>query len=196
MSTRLNAVPALLGMSFLAIGGCENGVKNMYEQPKYKPLAASRLWEDGRASRPLEPGTVIHSTGALAGTTSGRLGLTDSAGRAPASVTPASLQRGRERYEIYCVPCHGLTGDGNGYLTLRGFPHPPSYHGERLRGAPDLYLFDVITHGYGAMYPYADRLSRDDRWAIVAYVRALQLSQHASLQQVPSEERARLEALP
>lgn len=74
MSTRLNAVPALLGMSFLAIGGCENGVKNMYEQPKYKPLAASPLWEDGRASRPLEPGTVIHSTGALAGTTSGRLG--------------------------------------------------------------------------------------------------------------------------
>ena len=195
MSTRPGAVRALLGMSLLA-GACENGVKNMYEQPKYKPLDASPLWEDGRASRPREPGTVIHSSGVLAGTTSGRSGVPDRPPGTEATYTPASLQRGRERYEIYCAPCHGLTGDGNGYVTLRGFPHPPTYHSEQLRGAPDLYLFDVITRGYGAMYSYADRLSPADRWAIVAYLRALQLSQRATLAQVPLEERARLEASP
>jgi mono/diheme cytochrome c family protein len=174
------------------LAGCENGMRDMYDQPKYKPLAASTLWEDGRASRPLEPGTVIHSEGALAGTSSGRLGATVS-NDGEASFTAISLQRGRERYDIYCSPCHGLKGDGDGYVSRRGFPRPPSYHNEQLRSAPDLHFYQVITNGYGTMYPYADRLSPDDRWAVVAYVRALQLSQHAALEQVPAGVRMRME---
>ena len=185
-----------LAMSLCALAGCENGMKDMYQQPKYRPLAASTLWEDGRASRPLEPGTVIHSAGALAGTSSGRLGVPDPTRSAEPVFTAALLQRGRQRYDIYCAPCHALSGDGNGYITERGFPHPPTYHSQRLRDSPDIHYFEVISHGYGTMYPYADRLSPEDRWAVVAYIRALQLSQHAQLNQVPRAERARLEAEP
>jgi mono/diheme cytochrome c family protein len=112
----------------------------------------------------------------------------------PLSMSAATLARGRERFEIFCAPCHGPLGDGDGLVARRGFPHPPSYHSERLRNAPDAHFFGVITHGYGAMYPYADRIAPADRWAIVAYIRALQRSQHASLADVPETERKRLEA--
>lgn len=189
-------VRSFFAASLLVLAGCENGMRDMYGQPKYKPLAASALWEDGRSSRPREPGTVVHSGGALAGTTSGRLGAAGPDHDQQATYTVVELQRGRQRYEIYCSPCHGLRGDGDGYITRRGFPHPPSYHSERLRGAPDLHFYEVITNGYGAMYPYGDRLSPEDRWAVVAYVRALQLSQHASLQQVPASQRLHLQVSP
>jgi mono/diheme cytochrome c family protein len=194
MSHSLSLRRIFIAATFVVIAGCENGTRDMYDQPKYKPLGASTLWEDGRASRPLEPGTVVHSTGALAGTSSGRFGAIVPNYQEQASFTVNALQRGRQRYEIYCSPCHGLEGDGDGYITRRGFPHPPSYHNDRLRSAPDLHFYQVITNGYGTMYPYADRLSPDDRWAVVAYVRALQLSQHAGLEQVPAEERMRLES--
>lgn len=197
MRGALPAACRALALSALPLmAGCENGMKDMYDQPKYKPLAESTLWPDGRASRPLEPGTIIHSAGTLAGTSSGRAGLADGPPRARSHYTLAALQRGRERYDIYCSPCHGLTGDGNGYVTLRGFPHPPSYQDARLRAAPDPYLFAVITGGYGAMYPYNDRLAADDRWAVVAYIRALQRAQDAQLNDLPAEARARLEATP
>lgn len=190
---RLLCTVCALGL--LASPGCENGLKNMYNQPKYKPLEASALWRDGRASRPLEPDTVVHSAGILAGSTSGREGLTQEA-MSQSTYSLGALQRGRNRYDIYCAPCHGPTGDGNGYVTLRGFPRPPTYHSDRLRAVPDAYLFDVITRGYGVMYPYADRLAPQDRWAVVGYLRALQLAAHASLADIPQQERTHLEASP
>jgi len=103
----------------------------------------------------------------------------------PPPVNAAFLARGRERYTIFCSPCHGLTGYGNGMIVQRGFPTPPSYHSARLRAVPGRHIFDVITNGYGVMYSYAARIPPRDRWAIVAYVRALQESQHAKLADVP-----------
>jgi mono/diheme cytochrome c family protein len=185
---------ALVAAALICGAGCENGMKNMYEQPKYTPLAASPLWADGRASRPLETDTVVHSAGAIAGASSGRRDLS---GPEPvhAQYAPAALQRGRNRYDIYCAPCHGLTGDGAGYVALRGFPHPPSYDSERLRAVSDAYVFGVITHGYGAMYAYDERIPPRDRWAIVAYVRALQLAARSPIADIASDQRSRLESL-
>ena len=108
----------------------------------------------------------------------------------------ALLARGRERFNIYCAPCHSVAGDGDGMVPARGFPHPPSYHSARLRSAPDRHFYDVISHGWGVMYPYAARVAPRDRWAIVAYIRALQLSQNATLDDVPAAERAALEKMP
>ncbi|HET7401270.1 MAG TPA: cytochrome c, partial [Usitatibacter sp.] len=105
----------------------------------------------------------------------------DDASAMPYPVTLALLQRGQERYGIYCVPCHSPLGDGDGMVARRGFPHPPSYHIDRLRRAPDRHFYDVITNGYGVMYAYGDRVAPPDRWAIVAYIRALQRSQGARL---------------
>jgi mono/diheme cytochrome c family protein len=180
----------------LLLGGCENGMQDMYRQPKLTPLAAAPLWPDGRAARPLEADTVAHSAGTLAASSSGRAGqLTDEA-ESRGIYTRAALERGRQRFDIYCAPCHGFTGDGNGYITERGFPHPSSYHIDRLRAAPDSYFFGVISRGYGAMYPYADRVTPEDRRAIIAYIRALQLSRHAVLEALPPTDRARLGATP
>jgi mono/diheme cytochrome c family protein len=101
-------------------------------------------------------------------------------------LTLALLERGQQRYRIYCTPCHSELGDGNGMVVQRGFPHPPSYHSDRLRQASTQHFYDVITHGYGAMYSFAARVAPDDRWAIAAYIRALQLSQHASAADIMS----------
>jgi mono/diheme cytochrome c family protein len=224
---------AVLGSVGVAVmlGGCERTFRDMYDQSRYKPLAASRLWSDGRASRPAVDGTVARSEGALAGATSGRAGslapvptvpplasIRDDLRPAretastPASSAPAAqpappegafamppmtaelLERGRERFDIFCAPCHSIAGDGDGFIVRRGFPAPPSYHVDRLRNAGDAHLYAVITDGYGAMYPYARRLVPADRLAVVAYIRALQLSQHAPLDAVPGDVRARLEA--
>ncbi|HXF09764.1 MAG TPA: cytochrome c, partial [Desulfuromonadaceae bacterium] len=106
------------------------------------------------------------------------------------------LERGRQRFEINCAPCHGETGDGNGIVVQRGFPAPPSYHIDRLRDAPAGHFFDVMTRGYGVMFSYASRVSPEDRWAIVAYIRALQLSQHTTIADVATNELTRLEAAP
>lgn len=111
----------------------------------------------------------------------------------PPPVTMALLKRGQQRFNIYCSPCHGRTGEGNGMIVQRGFPHPPSYFSERLRDAPNQHFYDVITHGYGVMYPYSDRVSPPDRWAIVAYIRALQASASASPSDVPADKRGALQ---
>jgi mono/diheme cytochrome c family protein len=111
----------------------------------------------------------------------------------PPPVTLALLQRGRERFDIHCAPCHGLDGTGNGMIVRRGFPHPPSYHTAKLREAPIQHFYDVITNGYGVMFPYAARVNPPDRWAIVAYIRALQASTVASLADVPPEIRQTLQ---
>lgn len=178
------------------LSGCERTFRDMYDQPKLKPLAESPVWTDGRGSRPSVEGTVARSMGAFAGSTSGRRqGVTEDVEAMPASAMSADLlARGRERFDIYCSPCHGYGGDGDGMVVRRGFPAPPSYHIDRLRNAPDAHFYDVITHGYGAMYPYATRVPPADRVAVVAYIRALQLAQHAPIALVPSQARAALEA--
>ena len=201
----------------VTLAGCERSFRDMYDQPRYKPLAASPLWPDGRASRPPVEGTVAHAEGTFAGSSSGRLsppppepavpplaGIRDDVRpQAPAAtaatpfampaITSSLLARGRERFDVFCSPCHSIAGDGDGFVARRGFPHPPSYHTDRLREASDAHLYAVITHGYGAMYSYATRLPPDDRLAVVAYIRALQLSQHAPLAAVPPPQRAVLE---
>ena len=111
----------------------------------------------------------------------------------PPPVTLALLERGQERFRIYCTPCHSELGDGKGMIVQRGFPPPPSYHTKRLRDAPTQHFFDVMTHGYGAMYPVSDRVPEADRWAIAAYIRALQRSQNATLAQVPASDRGALQ---
>ncbi len=172
-------------------------MRNMYDQPKYEPLAESSLWPDGESARAIEPGVVARSAGTFAASSSGRRGeLAQPAPTAPRATIDA-LRRGRERYDIYCAPCHSVSGDGDGMVVRRGFPAPTSLHAAPMRAASDTHLFDVITSGYGLMYPFADRIGPADRWAIVAYVRALQLSQHASVRDVPqSEQRVLLEEAP
>jgi mono/diheme cytochrome c family protein len=165
-------------LALLALAGCEKMMRNMYDQPRYKPMRESSLFPDGTSARPPVPGTVAAASGNLAGTSSGRLG-TEQAVTRPATVTMQLLRRGQERFNIYCAPCHSPLGDGDGMVVRRGFPAPPSYHIDRLRKAPDQHFYDVITNGHGVMRPYSDRVSPQDRWAIVAYIRALQLSQYA-----------------
>lgn len=168
--------------------------QDMHDQPRYEPLEASAFFADGRSARPQVPGTVARGelvldehlvTGKVAG---------QPATTFPFPVTREVLERGRERYGIFCAACHDGAGYGLGIVVERGMKQPPSLHVERLREAPPGYLFDVITVGFGAMYDLADRISPSDRWAIVAYVRALQLSQSATLADVPEDVRARLEA--
>ena len=146
------------------LGGCDD----MASQPKDAPYRASKLFPDGKAMQAPPEGTVARGDLAREAVLASR----------PA-MTRALLDRGHERFEIYCTPCHGRVGDGEGPVVQRGFPHPPSYHQPRLRDAPDSHFIDVISNGYGAMYGYGDRVRPADRWAIVAYIRALQFSQNA-----------------
>jgi len=180
---------ACVALCGLFLFGCR---LDMHVQPKYKPLDPSTFFDDGRSARPEVPGTVAHGhlradellyTGKVNG---------EPADVFPFPVTREVLERGRERYNIYCSPCHDYTGSGRGMVVQRGFPPPPSYHLERLVKAPAGHFFEVMTNGYGAMYSYASRVTPDDRWAIVAYIRALQLSQHATLEDVPPQEREHL----
>jgi mono/diheme cytochrome c family protein len=174
----------------LVVGaGCR---RDMQDQPRYDPLEKSGFFEDQRASRPLVPGTVARGhldedehlyTGRVAGTYVDEL---------PFPASREVLTHGRERYDIYCSPCHDRTGGGFGMIVQRGFRRPPSFHTERLRASPDGYFFDVVTHGFGAMPGYAAQIPVGDRWAIVAYIRALQLSQHATVADVPEGERGAL----
>ncbi len=182
----------------LSLPGCERAMHNMYDQPRYQGLRESTLFADGASARPRVAGTEPAAQGVIASTSSGRAG-TSSADIAederaqviPYPITAQLLERGRERFGIYCAPCHSPLGDGDGRVPQRGFPHPPSYHLDRLRNAPDRLFYDVISQGYGIMYSYADRVVPSDRWAIVAYIRALQLSQYASLSDLAPEDRQR-----
>lgn len=151
---------AALILLLLALAACK---EDMVEQPKLTAYAPSDLWPDGAAARPLVKGTVAR----------GALDARRAAAHPP-EVTAALVKRGQERYRIFCTPCHGPTGQGDGRVVQRGFPAPPSYLSARLRAAPARHFFDVITNGYGVMYSYADRVPAADRWAIIAYIRALQ----------------------
>jgi mono/diheme cytochrome c family protein len=186
----------------LAAGGCEKAMQDMYDQPRYKPFGAGPLFPDGASARTPPEGIAVHSLGPFAGTSSGRAGAglaaRDAELRAataqPYPIGAALLRRGQQRFRIYCEPCHSPVGDGDGLVVRRGFPAPPSYHIERLRRAPDRHFFEVISRGHGIMFRYGDRIPPADRWAIVAYIRALQLSQRARLDDLPAALRDRLAA--
>jgi mono/diheme cytochrome c family protein len=171
--------------------GCR---RDMFNQPASKPLAASDFFRDGMASRPVVAHTIARGhlvTDVVFA--QGKVG-TNLVDAFPYPITRDVLDRGRERFDIYCAPCHGRTGEGNGMVVQRGFPAPPSYHIDRLRQAPVGHFFDVMTRGYGIMYSYQSRVTADDRWAIAAYIRALQLSHAATLADAPLAERNKLEA--
>jgi mono/diheme cytochrome c family protein len=167
--------------------------RDMQDQPKYRPYRKSDFMSDGRSARPLVAGTIAR--GQLREDllfTSGKSGAAF-ADAFPVAVDEALLRRGQERYRIYCSPCHGLAGRGDGMIVRRGYRQPASFHVDRLRQQPAGYFFDVISHGFGAMPDYATQIALKDRWAVVAYIRALQLSQNATLADVPAEARAELE---
>jgi mono/diheme cytochrome c family protein len=168
--------------------------QDMHDQPKYIPLRQSAFFGDERSARPPVAGTVSRGhlrDDALLAT--GKMNGADST-VFPFAVDAAVMARGRERFNIYCSPCHGRTGQGDGMIVRRGFRRPPSFHQDRLRNAPVGQLFDVITNGFGAMPDYATQIPVRDRWAIIAYLRALQLSGHATIDDVPSAERGAMAA--
>lgn len=182
--------PFLLAAVALLFAGCR---REMYNQPRGDPMKSSDFFADGSASRPLPPHTVAQENfHADASYDTGKIG-TNFLTQIPFPVTRRTLERGRECYDIYCAVCHGRTGQGHGIVVQRGFPAPPSYDIDRLRAAPPGYFYNVITRGYGVMFSYANRVEPDDRWAIAAYIRALQLSHHATLADVPPDARAKLE---
>ncbi|MBI2423855.1 MAG: cytochrome c [Candidatus Hydrogenedentes bacterium] len=189
----------------LALMGCH---PDMWNQPRFAALQKSGFFTDGRASRDPVPGTIQYDgqrrpwkSAVFEGISGGQLTVpsimddTFYTGRQGEGfkadnyfpVSAELLARGRERYDVTCTPCHGFAGDGFGVVTRRGFPNPPSFHIDRLREVEDGYLFDVMTNGFGRMYSYAARVTPEDRWAIAAYIRALQFSQYAPLDTVPAD---------
>jgi hypothetical protein len=181
--------PALFAVVALLLTGCR---LDMHLQPKYLPYEPTDFFADGRSERQPVAGTIAR----------GQLRLDElfytgkengvEADEFPFPITRQDLERGRERYNIFCSPCHDYTGRAHGFIVQRGFPLPASYHIQRLREAPAGHFFGVITNGFGAMYSYADRLDPADRWRIAAYIRVLQLSRSATLADVPAAERTRL----
>ena len=153
---------ALVGLTAMALAGCD---LTMTKQPKYGPQAAAALFANATSAQAPPEGTVSQDAQASA-----------QAAAAPPPVTLALVQRGAERHEIFCKPCHGVSGAGDGIIVARGFPRPPAYWDARVAQATPAHLFDVITQGYGVMYPYAERIPPSDRWAIIAYVRALEVA--------------------
>jgi hypothetical protein len=180
---------ACLGAIALLLVGCR---LDMHVQPKYLPYEPTDFFADGRSERQPVPGTVARGhlrldelmfTGRENGVVVDKF---------PFPITKADLDRGRERYNVYCTPCHDYTGSGRGMIVQRGFPQPPSYHIQRLRDAPAGHFYEVITNGFGAMYSYAARVEPADRWRIAAYIRVLQLSRNAKIDDVPESQRQAL----
>lgn len=174
---------ALLGiLALLPLAGCR---QDMQDEPRFKPLAESDFYPDLRSARDPMPGTIARGqfhedTYFYTGMVGNKPG-----DYMPFPVTEEVLDRGRQRFDVFCTPCHSRMGDGNGTVVQRGYSQPPSYHTDRLRKAPLGYFFTVITNGYGAMPDYAAQIPARDRWSIVAYIRALQLSQDATMADVP-----------
>lgn len=160
---------AVVVAAMAAFAGCD---QSMSDQPRYDTYEPAPALPAGMSAQSPPEGTVSQAEPAHR-----------EAVVTPPEVTPALLARGKQRFEIYCAPCHGLAGYGDGMIVKRGFPAPPSFHSKRLRAAPAGHFLDVITKGYGVMYSYAARVEPRDRWAIISYIRALQLSQHASSEQ-------------
>jgi mono/diheme cytochrome c family protein len=176
-----------------ALSGCR---QDMHNQPKAIPLRESMFFKDASSARPLVDDTVARGTlhDDAAFFTGKDNGVEVDA--LPFPLTAEVLDRGEQRYDIYCSPCHDVTGSGHGMIVRRGYKQPPSYHIDRLRQAPIGHFYDVMTNGFGAMPDYRAQIAPRDRWAIAAYIRALQLSQHASLGDVPQEDRQKLSQPP
>ena len=170
----------------IATMGCKIE-QDMAHQPKNKPLSPSAFFEDGRSER-----SPIENTVARGAIANDDLFVPKESNAFPLPLTPELMARGQERYKIFCTPCHGLQGDGNGMIVMRGMKHPPTYHQDRLRQVPNGYLYDVITNGFGGMLGYSAQIPPADRWAIVAYVRALQLSRNAPVSELPPALREKL----
>ena len=175
--------------ALIAVGGCR---QDMHDQPKYVPLRQSAFFNDARSARPLVEGTIargqLHDDELLY---TGRVNGADAA-VFPMPIDDAVMARGQQRFNIYCTPCHGLSGEGDGMIVRRGYRQPPSFHLDRLRTVPVGHFYDVMTNGFGAMPDYRAQVAPRDRWAIAAYVRALQLSQHAPAAELSAEERQKL----
>ena len=179
----------LITSTLLWAVGCR---QDMHDQPRYEPYESSELFPDGTSALKPVPGTIargqLHDDALLY---TGRQGERF-AEVFPFEITMADLERGQQRYNIYCSVCHGRAGEGNGIIVRRGFPKPQSFNQDRLRAAPPGYFFNVITNGYGRMYSYRARVKVEDRWRIAAYVRALQISQHAPVSALSDEDRRQL----
>ena len=180
----------LITAACVALAACR---QDMHDAPSYDPLQQTSFFANGAASRPLVANTVARGqlradehlyTGKVNG---------QAATEFPMPVTKDVLDRGQERFNVYCSPCHGRTGEGNGMVVQRGFRAPPTYHQERLRNVPVGYFFDVMTNGFGAMQDYSAQVTVPDRWAIAAYIRVLQLSRHATVDDVPADRRGDLD---
>jgi mono/diheme cytochrome c family protein len=166
----------------------------MHDNPRYEPLEQSAFFADGRSQRPLVANTVARGQlredeHLYAGKVNGQL-----ATEFPVPVNAALMLRGQERFNVFCSPCHGRTGKGDGMVVRRGYRAPTSFHDPRLRQAPPGYIFDVVTHGFGAMPDYAAQIPVTDRWAIAAYIKALQFSQNATVNDVPADRRSELDS--
>lgn len=172
----------------LFVGGCIQ--QDMAHQPKSKPLSPSTFFDDGRSER-----TPVENTVARGSIADDELFVPKDSNTFPLLLTPEFMKRGQERYRIFCAPCHGIQGDGNGMVVMRGMKHPPSYHQDRLRQEPNGYIYDVITNGFGGMLSYSAQIPPKDRWAIIAYVRALQLSRNAPVSELSPELREKLNKL-
>ena len=184
---------AALAVAGLVIAGCR---QDMHDAPRYDPLEASVFFADGKSARTLVANTVPRGQiredrHMYEGVVDGRPAETF-----PMPVTADVMRRGQERFNVFCSPCHGRTGEGNGMVVQRGFRQPPSYHQDRLRNAPVGYFFDVMTRGFGAMPDYATQIPVSDRWAIAAYIRALQRSHSGTIDDVPADRRGDLDGPP
>jgi mono/diheme cytochrome c family protein len=206
LSSKKRAVGFITFCALILLASCG---PNMRDQAKCQPLEGSSFFADGKCARDIPANTVPRgaleadypqaaagaggTSGAPAGATAAPAGGGAQAQDFPFPITREVLSVGHLSYDTFCSPCHGLSGNGDGMIVQRGFPAPPSFHTQRLRDVPPGYIYSVITNGFGRMYSYASRVKPDERWAIVAYVRALQLSQNATIDDVPPEERPKLE---
>ncbi|HET9026287.1 MAG TPA: cytochrome c [Trueperaceae bacterium] len=180
--TRVLLVVAVLSSLLLSACG-----RNMYDQPKAKAFQGSQFFADGSAMRPLPTGTVSREFGALEPAYLTGLGPNGFLADLPLELTSDLLQRGQERFDIFCSPCHNYNADGMGAAVLKGFPQPADFTTtQRLLDSPVGYFFNAATNGFGRMYSYASRVPVEDRWAIAAYIKALQLSQNAAISDVPA----------
>lgn len=180
----------MLAIALGLLAGCR---QDMHNQPKYKPLRETVYYPDLRSARPIVAGTVAR--GQLRSEVGFYTGLGPNeqpVTTLPFPLTRQVLERGRDRFDIYCAPCHSVLGDGNGMIVQRGYLRPPSLHDERLRRAPLGHFVDVMTNGIGGMPDYSEQVSPEDRWNIAAYIRALQLSQNAAMADVPDDQRSNL----
>lgn len=184
------ATALVLGFCGIGLTGCGYSLRqDMANQPRQNPLSPSTFFPDGRSARPLPDNTVAR--GEIA---DDEILVPKDSNAFPLPLTPELLERGQERYDIFCSPCHGLQGDGQGLVVMRGMKHPPSYHQDRLRAEPNGDIYDIMSNGFGAMYGYSAQIPPRDRWAIIAYVRALQLSRNAQVADLPADLREKLMA--